>query len=166
MGNTRRPNHFAGPVVDGVPVGCLIAHYGSGHSTKKTNSKKRKILSEIEVDNDFARAASNLRANSEGRVFDILSPALRKYAQANNGQFPAELPQLKPYFQSPIDDAILQRYEIVPASSLVSELQPGGDWVITQTAPVNPALDLRSAYDLTHGRMADERVTNRWTPVH
>jgi RNA polymerase sigma factor (sigma-70 family) len=118
------------------------------------------------TDNDFARAASNLRANAEGPVFSILWPALQKYARDNNGQFPTDLLQLKPYFRSPIDDAILQRYTILPASNLPPELQPGGDWVITEAAAVNPARDLRNAYGLTESRMADERVTNRWTLVH
>jgi hypothetical protein len=71
--------------------------------------------------------------------------------------------QLEPYLNSPIPDTVLQHYEIVPAKSLVKELQPGGDWVITQKAPVNPALDLRVAVGLTEMRDADERVTNRWT---
>ncbi|MGA3145664.1 MAG: sigma-70 family RNA polymerase sigma factor [Verrucomicrobiota bacterium] len=120
----------------------------------------------LTTDDDFARAARILRANAEDRVFEMLGVALRKYARDNNGQFPNDLSELKPYFESPIDDVILQRYEILPASSLVSELQPGGDWVITQKAPVNPALDLREAMDLNGGRNADERVTNRWTLVH
>ena len=120
----------------------------------------------LATDDDFARAARILRANAEHRVFEMLGVALRKYARDNNGQFPNDLSELKPYFESPIDDVILQRYEILPASSLVSELQPGGDWVITQKAPVNPALDLREAMDLNGGRNADERVTNRWTLVH
>ena len=119
----------------------------------------------LATDDGFARAARILRANAENQVFDTLWPALRKYAQDNNGQFPTDLSQLKPYFKSPIDDAILQRYAILPASNLVSELRPGGDWVITQKAPVNPALDLRDAYGLTESRMADERVTNRWTLI-
>jgi RNA polymerase sigma factor (sigma-70 family) len=76
-----------------------------------------------------------------------LRPALRQYAEANNGQFPTDLSQLKPYFKSPIDDAILQRYEILPASklpsTLVRYLRAGEDWVITQKAPVNAALDGR-----------------------
>jgi hypothetical protein len=118
------------------------------------------------MDDNFARAASNLRANAELQVLGELQLALRKYSKDNNGQFPTDLSQLKPYFRSPIDDAILQRYEILPASNLVPELQPGGDWVITQTSPVNPALDSRNAYDLTHGSFADERVTNRWTLIH
>jgi hypothetical protein len=35
VGKTHRPNHFAGWVVNGVSVGCLIAHHGSGRSTKE-----------------------------------------------------------------------------------------------------------------------------------
>ncbi|MGA2541310.1 MAG: sigma-70 family RNA polymerase sigma factor [Verrucomicrobiota bacterium] len=120
------------------------------------------VASQLDTEDDLARAARILRANAQEQVFDILWAALRKYAPDNNGQFPTDLSQLKPYFKSPIDDAILQRYQILPASSLVPELQPGGDWVITQAAPVNPALDLREACGLTGMRMADERVTNRW----
>ena len=120
----------------------------------------------LQSDDDFARAASNLRDNAENEVFDTMWSALRKYAKANNGQFPADLSQLAPYFRSPIDDAILKRYEIVPANSLDSELQPGGDWVITQKAPVNPDLDLRMAFGISQMRSADSRDTNRWTAVH
>jgi hypothetical protein len=119
----------------------------------------------LESDDDFARAARILRANAEGQVLDALWGALRKYGSSNNGQFPTDLSQLIPYLKSPIGDLILQRYEIVPANSLVSELQPGGDWVITQAAPVNPALDIRNACSLTGMRNADERVSNRWSFV-
>jgi hypothetical protein len=95
-------------------------------------------------------------------VFSILSGALRKYAQANNGQLPRELSQLSPYFSSPIDPAILNRYEIVRADGLVKELQNGDDWVITQKAPVDEEWDVRQAIGMDHGGMADSRVTNRW----
>jgi len=105
---------------------------------------------------------SNVRANAEIHVFNILGGALRKYSKANNGQLPRELFQLSPYFSSPIDDAILNRYEIVRADGLVNELQSGDDWVITQKAPVDEVWDLRQAIGMTHGGMADSRVTNRW----
>jgi len=76
-----------------------------------------------------------------------LRPALRQYAEDNNGQFPADLSQLKPYFKSPVDDAVLQRYEILPTSKLPSSLvrhrEAGESFVITQKAPVNAALDGR-----------------------
>lgn len=113
-------------------------------------------------DDHFDRAARIVRVNAEHRVFDILFGALRKYATENRGQFPADVAELRPYFRRPIDDGILQRYEIVRTSSLVSELRPAGEWAITQKAPINPELDIRLAYGLTEGRSADERVTNRW----
>src|SRR6266571_4070907 len=58
----------------------------------------------------------------------MLRSALQQYAKDNSGQFPTDLSQLKPYFDSPIYDGILERYTILLASSLVSELRPGGDW--------------------------------------
>jgi len=42
------------------------------------------------------------------------------------------------------------------------QLQPGGDWAITETTPADPALDMRSAIGLTNILNADERITNRW----
>jgi hypothetical protein len=67
---------------------------------------------------------------------------LKRYLDANNQQFPTELGQLHPYFQPPIDDAILKRYGIVPADTLKS-VKVGGEWVITQIAPVDEEFDAR-----------------------
>jgi RNA polymerase sigma factor (sigma-70 family) len=131
-----------------------------------TDSQWLNAVVNLETDNDFARAMRGLRANAELPVLGRLGQALRKYATDNNGQFPADIAQLTPYLKTPIDDAVLQRYEILPASSLVSDLQTGDPWLITQKAPVNPALDLRMAQGLTESRGADERITNRWTLLH
>ena len=116
----------------------------------------------LNSDEEYRRAMSTVRANAEGRVLDLLAGALRQYAQANSGRFPGEISQLSPYFRQPIDDAILNRYEIVQADSLVSKLQRGSEWVITQKAPVDEVWDVRFAEDMTGGSMADCRVTNRW----
>jgi hypothetical protein len=62
----------------------------------------------------------------------------------------------------PLEDEILNRYELVPATSLVQQLQNQGDWVITQKAPVDGVYDSRMAEGLTGGTFADERITNRW----
>jgi hypothetical protein len=99
-------------------------------------------------------------------VLDRLFGALRKYGKANNGEFPAALAQLQPYLAQPIDDEILRGYEIVPASSLAPELQPGGDWAITQIAPMDPNLDSRTAIGLTKIVNAGENITNRWGVFH
>ena len=116
----------------------------------------------LSSDEECRRAMSIIRANAEQRVLDILAGALRNYSKANNGQFPSALSELSPYFRSPVDDAILERYEIVRADSLVSKLQQGDEWVITQKAPVDETWDLRFTIGMTYGGMADSRVTNRW----
>lgn len=120
----------------------------------------------LSSDEEYRRAMSTVRANAELRVLDILHGALRQYGQANNGQFPQELSQLSPFVRSPVDDYILNRYEIVRADSLVSELQRGDDWVITQKAPVDKVWDARLTIGITYGGMADCRVTNRWVEAH
>jgi len=61
-----------------------------------------------------------------------------------------------------MDDEVLGRYIILPARSVVSELQPGGDWVVTEKATVNEAEDTRFAIGLNAWRMASQNVTNRW----
>jgi hypothetical protein len=122
-------------------------------------------LTDDATDDEYKRDMSNLRSNAENPVLSKLMMAMRKYSGDNAGQYPTDLSQLQPYLTAPIDAAILQRYEIVPTTSLVSELQPAGDWVITQIAPVNPALDMRSAFSLTDMRNVDERTSNRWTYV-
>jgi hypothetical protein len=115
-----------------------------------------------ESEDDYRRAMSNLRDNAELRALDIMLGALQKYAAANGGQMPQQLSDLSPYFRAPLEQDILDRYEIVPATSLVQPLQVGGDWLITEKTPVDAVLEIKTSMGLTGGGMADERVTNRW----
>ena len=88
------------------------------------------------------------RANAQVKFADIAFKALQEYAAANNDHFPADLSDLLPYFKVPADLAMLDRYEIVPASWLPEFLREiGGDWLITQKAPINE-LDARIAIGL------------------
>jgi hypothetical protein len=120
----------------------------------------------LETSEDCRRAMSLVRANASNKVMDQFFKAGRLYAGDNNGQSATDLSQLAPYLESPIDSAILQRYEIVAATNLVPELQKFGDWVVTQKSPINEALDSRSAYGLNAAGVADSRVTNRWNVSH
>jgi RNA polymerase sigma factor (sigma-70 family) len=95
----------------------------------------------------------------------MLRSALQQYAKDHSGQFPTVISLLRPYLDSPVYDSILERYTILPASSLVSELRPGGDWVITQKAPVNEAHDWRTATSLTGTKQATLYATNRWVLI-
>ncbi len=120
---------------------------------------------QLETVEKYQRAMSTLRANAELRPVEAMHRALRQYSQENGGQFPSDLSQLKPFLDLPMDDTILERYEIVPTSAPIPELRPGGDRAITQKSPVNAALDTRYAFDLTNVRDADETFTHRWIRV-
>ena len=84
-----------------------------------------------------------MRGRAQQRLAIELSNALQQYGKNNNGQFPTDLSQITSYFKSPVDDAVLQGWAILPASSMPSEMQVEGDWVITQKVPINAELDQR-----------------------
>jgi hypothetical protein len=117
------------------------------------------------TDDEYRQRMSQLRAQGERAFSTMAFQSLQQYAQANHGQFPAELSQLKPFFASPVDDAILERYEIVPANSLNIEVNVKApeDWVISQKAPVNRDLDHRSAIGLRSLTRSSE--PGRWDPA-
>jgi RNA polymerase sigma factor (sigma-70 family) len=99
---------------------------------------------DLNTDEDYRRALSGLRGAAESAfVTSALKPALNQYAQANNGQFPTDLSQLQPYFNPPVDDSVLQRWEVAPASTVRSV--GVGDTVITQIAAVDSDYDSRYA---------------------
>ena len=60
---------------------------------------------------DLDQALSSLRKSAKNEFARLVQKALRSYTQANNGQLPTDFSQVKPYFGSPADDALLQRYE-------------------------------------------------------
>ena len=99
---------------------------------------------------DYRRALSAMRSAGEGRfVSKILEPALKQYVEAHHGEWPADLLQLRPYFESPVEDTILQRWEVAPAAT-IKALNMGGDKTITQRASVDEVYDTRFVLGL-HG---------------
>jgi hypothetical protein len=98
----------------------------------------------LNTDDDYREALSSLRDSSESQfISKALEPALKQFQQANNQQFPTDINQLKPYFDPPLDDAILQRWEVAPKSTI-----PGldvGPTIITLIAPVDADFDNRFA---------------------
>src|SRR5208337_3816560 len=91
----------------------------------------------LDSDADFRAAFADVRGRAEGKFLETAGAALGKYLAANKGQFPTDLSQLKTYFENPPPDEILQRYHIVPASSVPMAGFSGapGDWLITLKSP-------------------------------
>ena len=94
----------------------------------------------LESEADYRKALSNLRTTAQNKVGKVLQPALAKYLKENNGNFPSQLSELQGYLEPPIDSNILQRYAIVPASSIPS-VKVGGKWAITLPTPIDPDND-------------------------
>jgi len=101
----------------------------------------------IDTDTDNRKAMSALRKAAESKFGSLVQRALRQYMQANNSQFPTELSRLRPYSESPLDDAVLKRWQIAPAN-LIPNMRVGSeDWVVTQKAgPVDEDYDSRLVF--------------------
>ncbi len=122
-------------------------------------------VTEMDTPHDMQKIMSNERGNAEIRVLSRLAAAMRKYVAAHNGEFPTEISGLVNYLGQPIESSTLDRYEIVRADELVTNLQGDSEWVLTEKAPVNKTFDSRDAYGLKTCHMADMNVTNRWNSI-
>lgn len=74
-----------------------------------------RIAREANLDSEdgIDAALGGVRSEATLTFAHMIQQALLRYMQANNGNCPTEPSQLKPFFDTPIDDAILQRYEVL-----------------------------------------------------
>jgi RNA polymerase sigma factor (sigma-70 family) len=94
----------------------------------------------LSTDKDYRKAFAALRSAAENQFIIDMQSAVSKYVKENGGQFPTDVMQLKSFFEKGADDAALQRYGIVPASS-IPNMKMGGDWLITVKDPIDPEYD-------------------------
>lgn len=95
----------------------------------------------LDTDVDHRRALASLRDAAEEKLGKMYQKALKKYSQANQGQPLTDLTQLQPYFDSPMDDAILQRWQIESSKQYGGSGLGFGDFIISQKAPVDDVFD-------------------------
>jgi outer membrane murein-binding lipoprotein Lpp len=84
-------------------------------------------VKQLETEADFSQALSALRISAKDEFAHMLQNALASYAQANNGQSPVDWSQLQSYFASPIDDSLLQRYELTQTGAVTEKATPLDD---------------------------------------
>jgi RNA polymerase sigma factor (sigma-70 family) len=65
-------------------------------------------IDRLSTEEDFRRAYHQLRQQAKSKFSDLLETALKAYVQFSQGNLPTQLSQLRPFFSTPIDDAILQ----------------------------------------------------------
>lgn len=95
----------------------------------------------LKTDEDYRKAMAEARLQAATQFGMVVQGPLREFAGANNGQFPANLSQLEPYFKQPADGTVLQRYQIIPGIYLGDAAGGFGGWVITQKALVDEQED-------------------------
>jgi RNA polymerase sigma factor (sigma-70 family) len=93
-----------------------------------------KDLKQLDTEDDFRRAFSNLRNIAKNEFGRMLQKALHAYTDANNGQLPQDLTQLKPFMAQPVDDAMLQRYTLLRTGALADV--PRDEYLIADIAPL------------------------------
>lgn len=112
----------------------------------------------FETDVDTRKALASVRSYAKSHFTADLSSALRRYVKASNGQLPVDLLQLAPYFESPPDPAMLQRYTM----SMVGKVSDApSDPAIEERGVTDPAYDgffylqASGSYGSTSGPLAD-----------
>jgi len=69
---------------------------------------------DLNTDDGIREALSKLREEAQNKFLnEMTGAALKKYLAAHDGILPADLYQLKPYFDVPVTDAMLQRYKLL-----------------------------------------------------
>ncbi|MCC6233282.1 MAG: sigma-70 family RNA polymerase sigma factor [Verrucomicrobiales bacterium] len=93
----------------------------------------------LDTEVGFRRTLGQLRSQARGKAAGLMSVALTQYLQASGGDLPGDLAELKPYFKTPLDDAILQQYQLLHAGKLGDV--PQGQWLISERAPLEDGFD-------------------------
>ena len=139
---------------------------------------------QLDTDADYRKAMAALRDAGQEKFALLACKALQSYLKGRDPgldvnhsprpdnfselllvHFPTDLSQLKPYFASPIDDAILQRWEILTGDKLNELGILGPAAAITQRALLDEVYDARWSISLKGiamtgiGRASQRRVT-------
>jgi hypothetical protein len=92
-----------------------------------------KDATQLESDVEIRQALSRLRSSAKNHFGSLTREALKKYVQASDGLLPENWSQLQPYFEPPMDESILQRYELLQTGKLADV--PRGEFLFSENAP-------------------------------
>jgi hypothetical protein len=92
----------------------------------------------FQSETDVRRALSRLRGLGKQRFGRYASDALDRFVAANDGQLPTDTSQLKAYFDVPVDDETLQRYQVVQTGDANRLSDP---YVLSERGPVDRDCD-------------------------
>jgi RNA polymerase sigma factor (sigma-70 family) len=95
----------------------------------------------MQTDADIREALNRLRRTAKNKLAPLMQQALGNYTKANNEQLPGDMSQLAPFFEEPVDDSVLQRYELLYTGKLADV--PPNQPLVVEKAPVDEKYDTR-----------------------
>ena len=96
---------------------------------------------------EMLEAFKALRTRSKTRFASAFGPAMRRYAANNGGNLPGDLSQAAPYFDPPIDPAILSRYSMLQSGPLQNI--PPNQYLIQENTVADPQHDAQFSIGLS-----------------
>jgi RNA polymerase sigma factor (sigma-70 family) len=98
----------------------------------------------FETDADIRQVFRSLRSNAKNTLGNQMPKAIRAYLKAHDDTLPADPIQLAPFFDPPMDTAILQRYQ-TSATGKLSDVPARQQTfnLLTEKAPVDAEFDSR-----------------------
>ena len=95
---------------------------------------------DFDTQEGIRKALSKVRQKAKTQFAELATAAFNDYYAATKGSIPTDPSQLLPYFKTPIDPTLLQRYQLVP-SSTVQSLMEIGPVLLSEKAPVDREYD-------------------------
>jgi hypothetical protein len=104
-------------------------------------------------DESIRSAMARVRDDAKSIFASKLAQALRRFTAAHDATLPSDLPQLLPFFDRPIDPAMLQRYNLVVTGKVADAVRghPATPNAILERAPVDEDYDSRVHVDALGG---------------
>lgn len=108
---------------------------------------------DLSSEEGIRRTLGSLRHAAKRKFGNLIRDALKNYTDANNNELPPDFAALKPFFEEPIDDALLQRYALTQSGSIADLREDGKNardliLVAEQAASVDPEHDLNFQFAL------------------
>ena len=129
----------------------------------------------LETEEDYRKALLELRNQGKNIVGEKFRTALRKFAEANNGLLPASIAELQPYFETPLDPAVIARYQLTQTSGHLADVPPKEHNLIVEIASaVDDEYDSRIQFGIngtttsTYSRLSDviEKAAVAYAETH
>ena len=96
---------------------------------------------DLESEEGIRKTLSELRHAAANRLAPMISNALNKYSERNDGRLPDQMTQLKPFLDPRVTDAMLDQYQLLQTGKMADV--PNGNWVVAQKSVVDEDYDTR-----------------------